>query len=103
MCTISPSEAGYFFSSDMASQFNHVNGITLIARPHQSVAEVFRYMFDKALVAVRSAPSYCYHNVNNAGIRTLEDNFDGTFKVFNAASFDEYAHPATHPPPKCSL
>jgi hypothetical protein len=37
---ISPRGAGYTFGQDVSEQFNHVNGLTLIARAHQLVMDV---------------------------------------------------------------
>lgn len=37
---ISPRGAGYTFGHDISEQFNHVNGLTLIARAHQLVMDV---------------------------------------------------------------
>jgi serine/threonine-protein phosphatase 2A catalytic subunit len=41
---ISPRGAGYTFGQDISEQFNHNNGLTLIARAHQLVMEVFKYL-----------------------------------------------------------
>uniref|UniRef100_M1A309 Serine/threonine-protein phosphatase n=1 Tax=Solanum tuberosum TaxID=4113 RepID=M1A309_SOLTU len=40
---ISPRGAGYTFGQDIASQFNHTNGLTLISRAHQLVMEGFNW------------------------------------------------------------
>ena len=37
---ISPRGAGYTFGQDVSEQFNHVNGLSLIARAHQLVMDV---------------------------------------------------------------
>jgi len=37
---ISPRGAGYTFGQDISEQFNHTNGLSLIARAHQLVMEV---------------------------------------------------------------
>jgi serine/threonine-protein phosphatase 2A catalytic subunit len=37
---MSPRGAGYTFGQDISEQFNHHNGLTLIARAHQLVMEV---------------------------------------------------------------
>lgn len=38
---ISPRGAGYTFGQDISEQFNHTNGLTLVARAHQLVMEVY--------------------------------------------------------------
>lgn len=40
---ISPRGAGYTFGQDIAAQFNHTNGLTLISRAHQLVMEGFNW------------------------------------------------------------
>ena len=42
---ISPRGAGYTFGQDIAEQFNHVNGLKLIARAHQLVMEGYNYYY----------------------------------------------------------
>jgi serine/threonine-protein phosphatase 2A catalytic subunit len=40
---ISPRGAGYTFGQDIAQQFNHTNGLSLISRAHQLVMEGFNW------------------------------------------------------------
>ena len=40
---ISPRGAGYTFGQDIAHQFNHNNGLTLISRAHQLVMEGYNW------------------------------------------------------------
>lgn len=40
---ISPRGAGYTFGQDIASQFNHTNGLSLISRAHQLVMEGYNW------------------------------------------------------------
>ncbi|KAL6543666.1 Serine/threonine-protein phosphatase pp2a catalytic subunit [Orobanche gracilis] len=40
---ISPHGAGYTFGQDIASQFNHANGLNLISRAHQLVMEGYNW------------------------------------------------------------
>jgi serine/threonine-protein phosphatase 4 catalytic subunit len=49
---LSPRGAGYLFGGDVVSEFNHRNGLELIARAHQLVMEGYKLMFDNSLVTV---------------------------------------------------
>lgn len=40
---ISPRGAGYTFGQDIATQFNHNNGLSLISRAHQLVMEGYNW------------------------------------------------------------
>jgi hypothetical protein len=66
-------------------QFNHINGLNLIARAHQLVQEGFKHMFDDSLVTVWSAPNYCYRCGNLASIMQVDSDGKTTFKTYNAA------------------
>jgi len=57
---ISPRGAGYTFGQDIAEQFNHANGLTLISRAHQLVMEGYNWSHEKNVVTIFSAPNYCY-------------------------------------------
>ena len=54
---LSPRGAGYLFGANIVRQFNHVNRLECISRAHQLVMEGYKYMFDKQLVTVWSAPN----------------------------------------------
>ncbi|CEG66831.1 hypothetical protein G6F70_008131 [Rhizopus microsporus] len=84
MWAVSPRGAGWLFGAKVTSEFNHINGLTLIARAHQLVQEGYKYMFPKdELVTVWSAPNYCYRCGNVASIMEVSDQ--GTkFKIFDA-------------------
>ncbi|OAA70357.1 serine/threonine-protein phosphatase ppe1 [Cordyceps fumosorosea ARSEF 2679] len=89
---ISPRGAGWLFGDKVATEFNHVNGLKLIARAHQLVNEGFKYHFDeKSVVTVWSAPNYCYRCGNVASIMTVGEDLDPKFSIFSAVP-DELRH-----------
>ncbi|PWA61965.1 hypothetical protein CTI12_AA366230 [Artemisia annua] len=59
---------------DISEQFNHANGLKLIARAHQLVMEGFNWGHEQKVVRIFSAPKYCYRCGNMTSIR-LRDNF----------------------------
>ena len=58
---ISPRGAGYTFGQDISEQFNHNNGLTLVARAHQLVMEGYNWCHEKNVVTIFSAPNYVSH------------------------------------------
>jgi serine/threonine-protein phosphatase 2A catalytic subunit len=56
----SPRGAGFTFGQDKSEEFNHKNGLTLIARAHQLVMEGFQQSHPNACITLFSAPNYCY-------------------------------------------
>jgi serine/threonine-protein phosphatase 4 catalytic subunit len=82
---LSPRGAGYLFGGDVTAAFNHANGLDSIARAHQLVMEGYKWMFNRALVTVWSAPNYCYRCGNVAAIMEVDESLGSAFKVFDAA------------------
>ncbi|CAA0833096.1 Serine/threonine-protein phosphatase PP2A-1 catalytic subunit [Striga hermonthica] len=82
---ISPRGAGYTFGQDIASQFNHTNGLTLISRAHQLVMEGYNWCQEKNVVTVFSAPNYCYRCGNMAAILEIGENMEQNFLQFDPA------------------
>mmetsp|Transcript_35362 Transcript_35362/g.69359 ORF Transcript_35362/g.69359 Transcript_35362/m.69359 type:complete len:306 (+) Transcript_35362:27-944(+) len=100
---LSPRGAGYLFGGNVVKQFNHTNSIDLIARAHQLVMEGYKYMFEKTLVTVWSAPNYCYRCGNVAAILELDEHCTADFKIFEAAPEEARGIPAKKPAPEYFL
>ncbi|KAF2401484.1 serine/threonine protein phosphatase-like protein [Trichodelitschia bisporula] len=92
---VSPRGAGWLFGDKVATEFNHVNGLQLIARAHQLVNEGYKYHFkDKDVVTVWSAPNYCYRCGNIASIMSLGEDLEPKFTLFSAVPDNRRAVPA---------
>ncbi|KAF2762023.1 Metallo-dependent phosphatase [Pseudovirgaria hyperparasitica] len=92
---VSPRGAGWLFGDKVSSEFNHVNGLQLIARAHQLVNEGYKYHFkDKDVVTVWSAPNYCYRCGNVASIMSLGEDLKPDFTIFSAVPDNRRAVPA---------
>jgi diadenosine tetraphosphatase ApaH/serine/threonine PP2A family protein phosphatase len=70
---ISPRGAGYTFGQDISEQFNHNNGLSLVARAHQLVMEGYNWCHEQNVVTIFSAPNYCYRCGNQASIMELDE------------------------------
>jgi serine/threonine-protein phosphatase 6 catalytic subunit len=82
---MSPRGAGWQFGSKVTKEFNHLNGLDLVARAHQLVQEGYKYWFpENSLVTVWSAPNYCYRCGNVAAILILNEDLERQFKIFSA-------------------
>jgi len=83
---VSPRGAGWFFGHKVAREFNHLNGLELIARAHQLVDEGYKYWFpENSVVTVWSAPNYCYRCGNQASVLSIDEDLGRTFKLFDAS------------------
>ena len=82
---ISPRGAGYTFGADISEQFNHNNGLKLIARAHQLVMEGYNWCHDRNVVTIFSAPNYCYRCGNQAAIMEIDEHLKYTFLQFDPA------------------
>ena len=108
---ISPRGAGWLFGDKVATelclpphsypsipfltlQFNHVNGLQLVARAHQLVNEGYKFHFkDRAIVTCWSAPNYCNRCGNVASIMNLGEDLDPKFTIFSAVPEHRRAAP----------
>ena len=77
--------AGYSFGPDISEQFNHTNGLKLIARAHQLIAEGYKITHDGNLVTIFSAPNYCYKCGNLAAIMEVDSNMNPKYYTFDSA------------------
>ncbi|KAI9703791.1 MAG: hypothetical protein M1836_007561 [Candelina mexicana] len=92
---VSPRGAGWLFGDKVSSEFNHVNGLQLIARAHQLVNEGYKYHFkNRDVVTVWSAPNYCYRCGNVASIMNMKEDLNPKFSIFSAVPDDQRAVPA---------
>ncbi|KAF4689540.1 serine threonine-protein phosphatase [Perkinsus olseni] len=82
---ISPRGAGFTFGQDISAQFNHHNGLKLIARAHQLIMEGYNWSHEKNVVTIFSAPNYCYRCGNQAAVMELDENMKYTFLQFDPA------------------
>jgi len=82
---ISPRGAGYTFGQDISEQFNHNNGLTLVARAHQLVMEGYNWCHEKNVVTIFSAPNYCYRCGNQAAIMEIDEHLEYIFLQFDPA------------------
>jgi len=96
---VSPRGAGWLFGARVTNEFVGVNNIDLIARAHQLVHDGYKYMFNKQLVTVWSAPNYCYRCGNVAAILHLDTNLNQSFKIFSAVPDQERVAPPRQPVP----
>jgi len=80
---ISPRGAGYTFGQDISEQFNHSNGLKMIARAHQLVQDGYEWAHDQAVVTVFSAPNYCYRCGNQAAIMEVDEGMNRDFLQFD--------------------
>jgi len=82
---ISPRGAGYTFGKDISEQFNHNNGLKLVARAHQLVMDGFSKAHDGQVVTIFSAPNYCYRCGNQAAIMEVDEHLRSTYIQFDPA------------------
>ncbi|KAH0474350.1 MAG: uncharacterized protein KVP18_005224 [Porospora cf. gigantea A] len=80
---MSPRGAGYTFGEDVSQEFNHRNGLEIIARAHQLVMDGYLWTHKESVVTIFSAPNYCYRCGNQAAILEIDD-----FNHFRFIQFD---------------
>ena len=96
---ISPRGAGYTFGADISEQFNHANGLNLVARAHQLVMEGYNWAHEKRVVTVFSAPNYCYRCGNQAAILEVDEQLNYT--LYELPLFAFFSRFDVTPPRSC--
>ena len=86
---------GYSFGQDLTEQWNHANGLTMIARAHQLVMEGYNWCHDKNCLTLFSAPNYCYRCGNMAGLMEVDEYLDHKITQFEAENRDMIKHEKT--------
>jgi serine/threonine-protein phosphatase 2A catalytic subunit len=77
--------AGFNFGPDISEQFNHNNGLKLIARAHQLIMDGYLSAHTGNIVTVFSAPNYCYRCGNQAAIMNLDEHLKPEYIQFDTA------------------
>uniref|UniRef100_A0A8D2DD96 protein-serine/threonine phosphatase n=1 Tax=Sciurus vulgaris TaxID=55149 RepID=A0A8D2DD96_SCIVU len=90
---ISPRGVVWLFGAKVTNEFVHINNLKLICRAHHFVHEGYKFMFDEKLVAVWSAPNYCYRCGNIASIMVFKDVNTREPKLFQAVPDSERVIP----------
>jgi len=96
---VSPRGAGWLFGSRVTNEFVTINNLEVIARAHQLVNDGYKFMFNKQLVTVWSAPNYCYRCGNVAAILAMDKDLKQDFKIFAAVPDDQRKVPSKQPAP----
>ncbi|KAH0576574.1 Serine/threonine-protein phosphatase [Spironucleus salmonicida] len=76
--------AGYLFGPKAVEQFNHLNGVSVVARAHQLAPQGYQWWFANTCVTVWSCPNYFYKCKNLASIMCVDEQNNYKFDVFDA-------------------
>jgi serine/threonine-protein phosphatase 2A catalytic subunit len=77
--------AGFVFGEDISKQFNHANGLKMIARAHQMMNDGYFKDHNDNVVTVFSAPNYCYRCGNQAAIMEIDEHMNINYLQFEQA------------------
>ena len=74
---------GYGYGQEVVRRFMEANGLELIVRGHECVAEGVKFLFESNLVSVFTASNYCGIEQNDAGVLVVEDSRNVRGSTFN--------------------
>jgi len=87
---MSPRGAGWLFGAKVTSEFNRINGLSLICRAHQLAMEGFKIWFpEENLTTIWSAPNYCYRCGNMASVLQIDSDLSQNYMLFDEAKTKE--------------
>lgn len=95
--------AGHFFGANQLNEFNTINNLNYICRAHQLIQEGYRWMFDKKIVTVWSAPNYCYRCNNQACVMVMNTVDNPNFVFFKECPPEQHKLTAKHVVPEFFL
>lgn len=81
----SPRGCSFLFGQAPFLKFMDANGIQLLFRSHQMIAEGFKIQFEGRLITLYSAPNYCGTCNNKSSVFTLDAELNYTQTVFNSS------------------
>jgi diadenosine tetraphosphatase ApaH/serine/threonine PP2A family protein phosphatase len=81
----SPRGCSFIFGKAPFLKFMDANGIKLLFRSHQMIAEGYNVQFDGRLITVYSAPNYCGSCNNKSSVFTLDGESNYTHTIFNSS------------------
>lgn len=76
----------YTFNNDVVTDFSRQNNIDLICRAHQVVDAGYKFLYNKKMVTIFSAPNYCKTYGNSAAMLKVESNLVCSFIILKPVS-----------------
>ncbi|KAL2849949.1 Serine/threonine-protein phosphatase PP1 [Aspergillus pseudoustus] len=71
----------YYFNRTVTQAFLERNGLDMICRGHEVVEAGYKFLFDKSLVTIFSAPDHCDENENSAAVMSVSVDLSYSFET----------------------